>query len=302
MVRSDVDLETLNAQVEAAIARGSPDGLRIIGYGEVTLVIAWPRENPRYAIKRLALFSSQKRFDDYAALVTIYCQKLEARGVGVVDTQVQGIAGADGQVRGYLVQPFIAKEQLLTHIMRHCTEPRGRELLDELARLICTGINDEVGMDAAIPNWALVDGRFETFDISTPWLRDGKGRDLIDLDHLLQVYPWIVRGLLKRFVFNEILDGVHSPRLIILDTAVQMLRWGNENWLDLLLEVANPRLDEPVTRKQVEDRFAFDLRIYPLMDRLRKLDRWWQKNVRRRPYGTLLPNSYDKLRREGEQT
>ena len=294
----DLDLQALDDAVEAAIARGSAGDLAVIGYGDVTLVIAWPAAQPRYAVKRLQAFPSQARFDAYEAMVARYIVKLAERGVGVVPTEVRGIAAGDGTVRGYIIQPLVAKETLLTHILRQCDERRARELLGGLVDTICAAVDAEVGIDAAVPNWALVDGRLETFDISTPWLRDASGRDLIDLEHLMLVYPSIVRGLLRVAFVQKILDGIHVPRSVIKDTASNLLRWDNAKWLDVFLELANSRLKSPLSRKEVEDYHAEDMKMYPHMHKLRVFDRWWKRVVRRRPYGTLLPPAYTRIRHE----
>lgn len=299
---AELDLGPLDHAAETAIKRGSAGGLKIIGYGDVTLVIAWPTIQPRYAVKRLPLFSSLARFNRYQELVSLYIAKLAERGVSVVPTEVRGISAADGTVRGYIIQPFYDQEVLLTSILRTCSDHHGRELLDALTGLIFGAIDPEVGIDAAVPNWALVDGRLCTFDISTPWLRDRDGKDLMDVDHLFQVYPWMVRALLRKFFFQELLDGIHEPRMIVMDTAANMIRWQNARWLDTFLELANARLDQPMTRAEVEKRSASDLKIYPLMHRLRTMDRWWQQNMRRRPYGTLLPPRYTTIRREDNVT
>ena len=50
-----------------------------------------------------------------------------------------------------------------------------------------------------------------------------------------------------------------------------------------------PRLEKPLSRKQVDASYAGDARMWTILQRLRKADRWWQRNIRRRTYSILLP-------------
>lgn len=53
-----LDLKRLDAAVETAIAAGDAGDLRVLGYGEITLVLGWPPERPAFAVKRLPLVSA----------------------------------------------------------------------------------------------------------------------------------------------------------------------------------------------------------------------------------------------------
>lgn len=297
---NQLDLTVLDATVEAAINNASTNGLKIIGYGEVTFVFSWPTEKPCYAVKRLHTFLSLSHFEAYKKLLTQYMMKMNERGISVLDSQVCGVLTTNGTVRGYIIQPLIPKEHLLTYILRICDEQQAEGLLSTIVNLIFEATDTELGIDAAIPNWALIDGTLATFDISIPWLRDKNGHNLIDIEHLSRAYPWCVRGLLKHILIKKFLDELHEPRKVIIDTASNLLRWDNAKWLDLFLNLANSHLVNPIKRKEVEAHYAIDLKLYPLMHKLRIIERWWKQKVLRQPYGMLLPSNYTMNRCEGE--
>ena len=79
-----VDLEAVDAAVEAAIRAGRPGPLRVLGYGEITLVLGWPTERPTVAVKRLPVFRNRAQFKRYGALLDSYVAELERRGVSVL--------------------------------------------------------------------------------------------------------------------------------------------------------------------------------------------------------------------------
>ena len=55
------DLERLDALVEDALLSGDQDSLPRLGFGEISLVLGWPAEDPRFACKRLPPFPSRER-------------------------------------------------------------------------------------------------------------------------------------------------------------------------------------------------------------------------------------------------
>ena len=59
---------------------GAPRGLRVLGYGELTLVIGWPTEAPVVAVKRLPPFTDADRLDAYAGLLERYVEILRSAG------------------------------------------------------------------------------------------------------------------------------------------------------------------------------------------------------------------------------
>ncbi len=48
-------------------------------------------------------------------------------------------------------------------------------------------------------------------------------------------------------------------------------------------------VEPPITSEEAERYYRDDARMWELLQRLRRADRWWQRTVRRRPYPFLLP-------------
>jgi hypothetical protein len=286
-------LAEAHAAIEQAIQGASIDGLNVVGFGEVTLAVAWPTEGLTMVIKRLPAFANRARFDAYAELVTENMAQLAARGVPHVPTEVQCVPAADGGVVGYLVQPFLAPGVLLPDVLRDCSEGQARARLTELVDYVCAAVDQDLGLDAQLPNWAEVDGRLATLDVSTPFMRDRDGKHRLDVALLVSIYPALLRQPLARWVLPGVLDRYHDRRAVLLDVAGNMMRQGLRDRLPIWLEEANRRLDSSITEPEVERYFKSDTGIWAVMQRLRRLDSWWQRNVRRRPYPFLLAPRYD---------
>ncbi len=286
-----LDIERLDLAVEEAVRRGVPGQLRVLGYGELTLVIGWPSDEPALAVKRLPPFADSARLEAYAALLDRYVQTLRERGVRVAQTEIRSRAAPSGQVRAYLVQPLVAREQHLNVVLQTAEEAVVRRLFELVVDKVHRCADERVGFDAQASNWWLEDGDLAYFDVSTPLLRDETGREQLDVALFLSVYPWLVRPALAR-VAPGVMAQYHDPRVVLLDFASNLHREGFDRWVPALLDVANERLEQPLGPGDVRRYFRQDKALWALMQRLRLADRSWQRHVRRRPYPLLLPPRY----------
>ncbi|MGZ4187374.1 MAG: DUF6206 family protein [Solirubrobacteraceae bacterium] len=287
----EVDVERLDATVEEAIRVGAPRGLRVLGYGELTLVIGWPTEEPVIAVKRLPPFSDRRRLDAYASLMDRYVEILRERGISVAHTEVRSHPGPRGSMRAYLVQPLVPRERHLNIILQHADESQARTLLEQVADNVHRCTDDAVGFDAQAANWWVQNGSLGYFDISTPMLRGPDGHEQLDVALFLSVYPWITRPVLAR-IAPGVMAQYHDARAVLLDFASNLHKEGLDHCVPTLLKVANPGLEHPLTADDVSRYFRQDKLLWALMQRLRLADRGWQRHVRRRPYPLLLPPRY----------
>ena len=114
---TDAELATLERQVWAALEAGDTSGLRVLGYGEITLVLGWPADAPRFACKRLPVFPDAARAAAYGATIAEYIEELVGRGVDVLASEWRTVAaGAD--VAAYVVQPVLPGETLVPNLLR----------------------------------------------------------------------------------------------------------------------------------------------------------------------------------------
>lgn len=94
------ELAALDRAVDAALASGRLGDLRVVGFGEISLVIAWPSTGPDVAVK-LAACAPGPGVRAHASLIARYCAELGTHGVPTVPTQVVTAPGPSR--RGYLL-------------------------------------------------------------------------------------------------------------------------------------------------------------------------------------------------------
>jgi len=283
------DLEELERRFQQVFATGREDGLRVVGYGEITSVVAWPTPDGDAAVKRLPAFSSHNEATSYVSLVETYIDRLEQAGIQMMETVAQQLTLDDGSIAVYLVQPLADARKVAPRFLREVTREDAVALLRHTLDSIEVAISAGVGFDGQLSNWIVDDPGPKYVDITTPLLRDGDGNDLLDTDLFLASLPWALRGFVRRFLVRGIIDEYFDVRTTELNLLAQFHK---ERLLPLLptaLEIANDGLDEPITRKEVDAYYRKDALMWETLQRLRRMDRFWHLRMKRRPYPFLLP-------------
>jgi hypothetical protein len=288
----ELDLGTLDESVQRAIDSGAANGLRVLGYGEFTLVLGWPTERPTLAVKRLPLFRDETQLDCYRDVLDRYVECLRGRGVPVLPTALHRAPTRDlAGIHAYLVQPLVARENMLNVALRKAEPEEAADALETLVDMVMSCVDERVGLDAQAANWAIDGQVLATVDVSTPLLRDTAGRDELDLDLFSSIYPAAVRHVLAR-VAPRVMAQYHDPRTILVDAASNLMKERHERWIPTLIATANARVAPPITEREVRRYFIRDRRFWLLMQWLRRTDRAWQRRIRRRPYQFLMPPPY----------
>ena len=284
------DVTPLEEAVDRALASRDHGELHVLGYGEITTVLAWPEADGPMACKRLPLFESAQRIDMYRQRFDQYLTALAARGVSVVESSLQ-VVPTTGGIAVYIVQPTIEPALLGPAALREMSEHEGRAFLAEIVEAIATVASPTVGLDAQLSNWARVDGDLLYFDVSTPMLRDEQGRDLLDTELFISSLPPFLRPVVRHLLLGSLLDQFFEPRSTALDFAANLYKEELGDWVPMVIELANERLgaSPPLTVQEARRYRRRDARTWEMLQRMRRMDRAWQQRVRRRHYPFLLP-------------
>lgn len=287
-------LEALEARVERALAAGDSGDLEVLGYGEISAVLALDAPEGRFACKRLPPFPGAGSLEAYRACLAEYLSALAGRGLRVAPTTLLHVERPGGDLRAYCVQEALPLGSLLPAILARAGEGRARELFGRLVDAVVAAAGPGLGLDGQVSNWAVAGGELVYLDVTTPLLRDGAGAERLDIGLFLASLPWALRAAVRRFVLRDILDKYYRPRGVVLDALANLLKERLERRLPALLEEANARLEPALTEEEVRRYYASDARSWALLQRLRRLDRAWQRGVRRRPYPFLLPEGIER--------
>jgi hypothetical protein len=278
-------LAELDQVVQRALVTGDQAGLEVLGYGEISLVVVLDTPEGRYACKRLPLFENQASFDRYAEVFENYVTALRAAGIDVLASELTQVPD-EQPVVAYCVQPILDPALLGVSVARG---PDAKMFVETVVDVTANTIGSTLGLDAQISNWALVDGDVVYLDVTTPLLRDDLGAEQLDLDLYVASLPWLMRTPVRRFLLDDILRTYYSQRGALLDLVGNLVKERLDDVVPHAVAAANVHVDPDITIDEVRSYYKRDALMWGLLQRLRLIDRGWQRYVRRRAYPFLLP-------------
>lgn len=295
----DVDLGAVEEAVVRALAdRTSPagdGGLNVLGYGEISLVIGWPADRPAVACKRLPRFPSPAAADEYRERFEAYLALLVDRGVRPVHSEFRTVTvPRGGHVVGYVMQSVLAERCLGPEVLRASSPDPAHPMLHAVVESVSRVCDDHTGLDAQISNWAHDTDGLHYLDVTTPMRFDDAGRMDLDMGLFLAAYPWALRAVIGRFVAPGVVGAYRDPRHVLVDMAANLIKERLSGWIPATLEVLNDVVSPTVSEAEVERYYRSDARLWEAMSRLRRVDRWWQRKIRRREYPFLLPGNVER--------
>lgn len=293
-----VDLNAVETAIRGALAApfgaAAGSGLHVLGYGEISLVIGWPSSSPVVACKRLPTFPSEDAAERYREHFERYLGLLMERGVNPVRSEFRTVEAGDGKIAGYVVQPVLVSGVLGPNVLRNTDPDPSHPMLVAVVEAVAGVVDERTGLDAQISNWALGGEGLQYLDVTTPMCFDEAGHLELDTDLFLAAYPWVLRAAIGRFVAPGVVNAYRDLRHVLVDLVANLEKERLSAWIPAALEVVNAKVTPTVTNEEVEHYYRSDARLWEIMLRLRRADRWWQRKIRRRDYQFLLPGLIDR--------
>lgn len=283
------ELTDLETRVRTALRTADDDALDVLGYGEVTLVLRLETEQGAFACKRLPEFPDRTRFEQYRRGLDEYLHRLSEGGIDVADTKLWHVHRPSGRITAYCVQRELPKQRLCSRLLHSEDETWAKDFFSRFLDRVGRAVTPSLGLDAQAANWMDVDGRLLYVDVSTPLMRDARGHERLDVRLFFTSLPWFLRDAVRLTMTKSIFDKFYETRGVLLDFLGNLHKERLDTLIPAFLEQANARLTDPITANEVAAYYRDDARMWELIQRLRKADRFWHRKVRRRPYPFLLP-------------
>lgn len=280
---------------------------RILGYGEISAVIACDGGNPGLAYKRMPLFESRAEAEEYVALYEDYTAVLAQAGLSPIPGKMVWLPKAAG--RGaviYLLQPKLSAEAIAPAALQRLAPTEVPALfaavLDEFAKVFTFNEQNraelEIGFDGQLSNWAVAGLdpiRLVYFDTGTPLMRRN-GREQINAEIFLRSAPTFLAWLLKRLFLADVVGRYYDGRKVCIDLLANLIK---EQQPALIPEVAaqcNERWAgrqtgfPPISSTEVQAYYREDAFIWRFYLGARRLDRSLHR-LAGKPYPQLLPGA-----------
>jgi len=281
------------------------DGLRVLGYGEVSVALTW-EGLPGRVLKRMSGFRDTPMVDRYQQCLGRYLPLLAEAGVATAPTEVVPVSRDPRPPVVFLVQPLLPPEQLGNRLLAAGAgvEQLVGGVLEALLRLRRAQRPGpplvEVTVDAQLSNWwfpADRDALPTLVDVGWPLVRTDGVQDL-EPDLILQSGPAPIRPFFRRaHTVERYWDDYFDPRLVTTDLLANFHKEGAADRIDDGLVTVNTWLAEnadelgspaPVTRREVDRYYRADVRLLEFYLRVRRLDRAVHRRLGR-PYDFVLP-------------
>ncbi|OEV02436.1 DUF6206 family protein [Streptomyces oceani] len=288
------ELAALEEQVRAALRTADDRELTVLGYGEVTLVLRLDTETGSFACKRLPVFPTRERFARYARSLEEYLTRLADAGVRVAPTVLWTMPLPSGKVVAYCVQRALPADRLCSRLLHTEGDAWAEQFFGRLLAVVDGAVGPCLGIDGQAANWVDLDGELVYLDVTTPMLRDERGRERLDVRLFFSSLPWALRDVVRLSMTRSIFDKFYSTRGVLLDFLGNLHKERLEKLVPGFLDQAAARVNPALTVGEVAAYYRDDARMWELIQRLRKADRYWHRGIRRRPYPFLLPPDVDR--------
>ena len=284
------DLAALETRVVAALEAQDPSSLPVLGFGELSVALAWPADEPRFVCKRTPPFTPAQ-FDQYQALIGTYVGALQEIGITVVDTSVHSLGSGD-RLTGYLVQPLLPKESIGNQVLTASEPDPDHPMLAAIGQAI-GGITEKLSVDAQVTNWSWDGNQLTLLDVGTPMMWNDDGKTPFDMGPFLPMIPAPLRPLVRRDM-TAYMNLWRDPREVAVDAVANLYREGLTGWVGPALIAFNRVVggDDPMTTEEAEARYQKDVSTWPRLKRLQRLERAWQTRVRRRRYEFFIHTTF----------
>jgi hypothetical protein len=287
---TDDELTELEHMVQAALVARDPSALSVLGFGEVSVALGWPIDEPKFVCKRMPPFRAAE-YEAYTELVTGYVDQLRTAGLSVVDTEVRSVDRGDRLV-AYLIQPRIEKETLGDQVLRASEPDPEHPFLGAIAAALEI-VTDRISIDAQVTNFAWDGSELTLLDVGTPFRWGSDGALLFDLRPFTPMIPAPLRGVIERDLI-KVIARWKTPRQVAVDVVANLYREGLESWVDptiVALSRAFPG-EASITRAEALASYEEDRKTFPRLTKLQRLERAWQTSIRKRPYEFFISDTY----------
>ncbi|MEJ2249432.1 MAG: DUF6206 family protein [Candidatus Lokiarchaeota archaeon] len=311
------DLKELERNIDTIHPEEGKIPIRILGFGEISLVFEIIGDNSNTAYKRIPIFDTEEQvkrhiwaYDEYNRILK------EDIGLSIPDYGTAWFRRDNGEIAFYCVQEKIDPDSVghkIIHELSNTTDLENLVLLAirEMKKVWKFNETNEkglkVGLDGQISNFSLINydiqnphvdnnSKLMYLDTSTPMFRTD-GEEAMDAELFLKSTPSFLRWLIKAFFLEDVVDRYYDWRRVIIDLIANFYKEQKSEVIPDLINLANKFFDteafefniEPITPKEVKDYYKEDKMIWVIFQNARKIDRFIKTKILRKKYDFYLP-------------
>lgn len=284
---------------------------KVLGYGEISTVLAIDSLSTAVAFKRMAMFDTEAEAAAYMALyaevMTILAKEV---GLQIVPGEMVPVRGVHGRPIIYLVQPKLNPQTIASKTL-HLLDGEEQErlftaVLHEIGRIFTFNQQHKgelaLGLDGQMSNWAVqnLTGTqlpdpitLEYLDTSSPIMQKN-GVEQLDVELFLRSAPSFLRWLLRWLFLEDVATRYYDLRKVVIDLLANLYKEQLPNLVPACVTIANHFLSDSfptvgsITVKDVTSYYREDAMIWRTYLAFRRFDRWLHR-LFGKPYPYVLP-------------
>ena len=320
-MKIDIDLlKELERTIDTIHPEKSKIPIKVLGYGEITLVFEIINDPQNYAYKRLPLFDTRKQAQKHEHVFREYNRILSKElNINTPPFDVVWFEDDKGKIIFYGVQEKVPSESVGNKVIHKVGRKEAVTLVHlamrEMKKVWSFNREDnnlEVGLDGQISNFAVnnydpenpkVDENSKLIYIDTvpPFYRKNRV-EAMEVGLLAKSMPWFVRGLLKAIFLQDLIDRYYDWRLVSIDLVANFFKEQRSELVPLLINIVNKFFEEeasdfniePLSLEEVEKYYKSDKLIWVLYQRMRLFDRFIKTKLLRKKYDYYLPGKIER--------
>jgi len=314
----NIDIDLLK-KFEKSIDTVNPEKgeipIKILGYGEISLVFEIIGDPNQLAYKRIPIFDNEEQVQRFIGAYNEYCRILQ-KEVGYIlpEHDVVWFRDDKEKIQLYCVQKKVNSDSVCNKVIHQVSDKEVEKLvllvLREMKKVWSYSKNNEtidLGLDGQISNFAIIDfdvnnpkvgdnTKLLYFDTSTPFVKKN-GEEAMQFELLLKSAPGFLRGILKAVYLEETVNRYYDWRKVSIDLVGNFFKEQRDDLVPRLIEVVNDFFKheaaefeiDPLTFEEIEKYYKSDAKMWSLFQKVRKFDRFIKTKILRKKYPFYLP-------------
>ncbi len=313
-----IDIEVLK-KLEKSIDTSDPEKgevpIKILGYGEISLVFEIVGDPEQIAYKRIPIFENEKQVNRHIWAYNEYNRILiQDVGLNLPNYDVAWFRDNEDKIQFYCVQEKISSESVGNRVIHDLSTEDIETLIllvmREMKKLWVYSKNHEtidIGLDGQISNFAIIgydpnnpiiekDTKLVYFDTSTPMFRKN-GIEAMDAELFLESTPSFLRFIVKAAFLDEVVDRYYDWRLVTIDLIANFFKEQRSELIPVIIRQINKFFKEeasefnmkPITFEEVQKYYKNDKMIWVIFQNARKIDRFIKTKLFKKKYDFYLP-------------
>jgi hypothetical protein len=318
-----LDIQLLK-QLERYIDTTKPEGgkvpIKILGYGEISLVFEMLTDPENLAYKRIPIFDTEEQVRRHIWAYNEYNRILkEDVGLNLPNYDIAWFYDDDGNIQFYCVQEKIPSESVGNKVIHELPNEDIRNLIllvmREMKKVWYFSRSNkkiDLGLDGQISNFAVIgydpnhpkldsDAKLYYLDTSTPMFRINNA-EAMQAELFLKSAPSFLRWLLKALFLKETVGRYYDWRKVAIDLIANFFKEQKPELIPGLIKLVNKFFQEeasefeiePINFEEVQKYYKSDANMWVIFQNVRKFDRYLKTKVFKKKYAFYLPGKIDR--------